>query len=305
MAVTIALLSWMGLAAWSEGVAGMLFEADALLFVLAVMAHAIAFSILLIRWKINLGIYHILPFRDIWKSFYIGLFSSNFLPTSVGGDVVRGALLTRKNVPVGYVVICSLLDRVIGLIVVLLLCSTALFLVDSDAHAFVAQQKPLTVTVAILVVLIVGMLFLQIIAKSKRIRVHKKLHLLLNKLHELMLVAIKNPMAIMCSAALSFMSSLSIMCCYYFIALCLGIEVSFLIFYIVVPLSFIVSAAPISIGGHGVREGATIFLLSKFNVPADQAIAVASLYLIVLFAVTAPAVGLFLKEERSIKKQMV
>ena len=59
----------------------------------------------------------------------------------------------------------------------------------------------------------------------------------------------------------------------YILAMALSIEISPLNFFAVFPLIILVSIAPISLNGWGVREAAMIGFLSYFSVPAEQAFA--------------------------------
>ena len=55
--------------------------------------------------------------------------------------------------------------------------------------------------------------------------------------------------------------------------------VSYTGYCLVVPLVWVISMTP-SLGGAGVREGAFVFLLKLFDVPADRSLTVAALFLI-------------------------
>src|SRR5207248_2428677 len=50
----------------------------------------------------------------------------------------------------------------------------------------------------------------------------------------------------------------------------MGLQVSFMAFCLVVPLVWIVRMLPISLSGVGVGEGAFVFLIGLFAVPADK-----------------------------------
>lgn len=56
------------------------------------------------------------PYRTLLNYYGAGLFSSNFLPTGIGGDGVRAALASR-HVPAGRAVVSVALDRGLGLAV--------------------------------------------------------------------------------------------------------------------------------------------------------------------------------------------
>ena len=58
-------------------------------------------------------------FLGVLHAYYVGLFFNNFLPTSVGGDVVKVAWLRRIGVPAGRGAACVVVERGIGLLVVM------------------------------------------------------------------------------------------------------------------------------------------------------------------------------------------
>lgn len=58
----------------------------------------------------------------------------------------------------------------------------------------------------------------------------------------------------------------------YIIGLSIGIEIPFLFFILIYPITDLVSSIPISAGGLGIREAAAIFILGIFSVPAEKAL---------------------------------
>lgn len=75
--------------------------------------------IVVLRWGIILGD-RTIPFIDLLKIYGIGLFSNNFLPTGIGGDGVRAALL-GKTVRLRKAIFSIVFDRVLGLITLVMM----------------------------------------------------------------------------------------------------------------------------------------------------------------------------------------
>ena len=63
----------------------------------------------------------------------------------------------------------------------------------------------------------------------------------------------------------------------YFIARSLGVVLPFTLFLVVVPVVFVATLLPISLGGLGVREGAFVYLLGLVGVDASSALALSLL----------------------------
>jgi uncharacterized membrane protein YbhN (UPF0104 family) len=70
----------------------------------------------------------------------------------------------------------------------------------------------------------------------------------------------------------------------YAVAISLGIKVPFYAFFIIVPIVYIATLLPISLGGLGVREGAMVFLMSRLGVSTVDGVSLAFLiYLNLVF----------------------
>lgn len=63
--------------------------------------------------------YH-LPFPSLARVFFIGMFANLFLPTSIGGDVVRVGLIALAGVPLSTGMLSVLVQRFTGLLAMLL-----------------------------------------------------------------------------------------------------------------------------------------------------------------------------------------
>ena len=71
--------------AWS-----ILSHSDFKFFLLVFLLHSFSFLLSSYKWLILLREQNISrKLADLWMIYYIGFFFNNFLPTSVGGDVVR------------------------------------------------------------------------------------------------------------------------------------------------------------------------------------------------------------------------
>jgi len=63
------------------------------------------------------------PFLGVLRAYYVGSFFNNFLPTGVGGDIMKIAELTRRRVPAGHGAACVVVERATGVLVVMALAS--------------------------------------------------------------------------------------------------------------------------------------------------------------------------------------
>jgi len=80
---------------------------------------------------------------------------------------------------------------------------------------------------------------------------------------------------------LNLVADVFIMVTYYFVSLSIGLDLNFMTFAFIVPVIFVFTGIPISIGGLGVRENTIIFMLSGFGVSNSTAVLFSFLILFV------------------------
>jgi hypothetical protein len=75
---------------------------------------------------------------------------------------------------------------------------------------------------------------------------------------------------------------------YYYLGASIGIELSPMTYYTIIPIVFLVTSIPLSIGGLGIREGALVALLMSVNIDTQLAITLSLLFLFVLWLSSVP-----------------
>jgi glycosyltransferase 2 family protein len=259
--------------------------------VFAVALHMLVFVLGALRWWLlaqhaGLG----LPFMKVFPSYYLGVFFNNFLPTGVGGDLVRILHLKRRHVDLGTLVSSTVIDRVIGLGVVLATGLIALAL-SSQVRLDDRARLLLFVTAAIAVssVLILGSdwfgaLIRGLTKRFQRTRIRKTLLETIESLHNLrdrktlVLSAILISLSVQCLIVLS----------YYILSQSMGLGQPMQIFFIAVPVIFLAAALPISLGGLGVREGTLVMLLVTAGSDKAEAASLSLVYLAVMWMASLP-----------------
>lgn len=99
-----------------------------------------------------------------------------------------------------------------------------------------------------------------------------------------------------------FMQSLVILV-YYLLGSSIGIELSAITYFGIIPIVFIAANLPVSVGGLGVRETALVALLAAAGIDTQRAIALSLLYLLVLWIASAPGAGVMLLAKKNIVHQ--
>ena len=237
------------------------------------------------RWKIVLDSLSIeISYKDIISIFWIGLFFSQILPTSVGGDAVRGHYLYRRGSSFAKASQGVLIDRIIGLIalvcLVIITLPLALQLVDSDN----ARWGLVTIIISFIFTLT---LFLNVSIISSRF--HK--WNLINQFSSIIAV-IKdrifsvNPgfKLLLISLLVHFLSIITMM----ILAIGMQLELKMLGLLVIIPIVRLLIVLPISIAGWGIREGAMIIGLGFVGVGPENAFALSLLWGFLMLSIAIP-----------------
>lgn len=234
----------------------------------------ISFYFAAIRWHLLLSSLQI--YQSISQSFRIylvGSFYSIVLPGVIGGDAIRISMsaLNQKQ-PFWSIALSVLIERILGLIVLLIIGSFAAPFIPQD---FINQWgvsiiKVLYTTTSI--VLVVSLMVYGLIQITSEIWLLEKVNIkVLNKFSQI-LISIKKiapKQLIFVALGTALFQSTDIITSF-ILAKSLGISLPLSTFFVVIPIVSVVTLLPISLGGLGVREGVLTYLLSKIGViPAD------------------------------------
>lgn len=197
---------------------------------------------------------------------FIGLFFNLFLPSSVGGDVVKAYYLS-KDVGVKIKTISTILvDRMLGLGAVILVALIAL--------PFFTKLYNDSKLISAVLVMAAGFVLIAVFLFNKPLA--KKLQFLFNWIpgsfgreklaefyHSISRHSEEGP-----KLFYAFLLSLAIQCLAismgFIVAKSIGLEVSFLILMVILPVTAIISMLP-SCGGLGVREASVIYFLKAYT----------------------------------------
>ncbi len=189
-----------------------------------------------------------LSYRAVAGCHWSGMFFNSFLPSNVGGDVVKGYIVVRGQGQTGFVVTSLLLDRVINLGMLLVIGLFTLLL-----------QLGLRLWAAGFLVLTAALL-LGVLASARRLQgqvrrwpqagLRGKAAELLEPVFELAATPRLLFPTLLAAFASQFLKTLHNV----FVILALGLAIPTFCVWYVIPLFGIVSALPVSIGGLGLRE---------------------------------------------------
>jgi uncharacterized protein (TIRG00374 family) len=222
-------------------------------------------------------------FPRILRLYFEGMFFSLFLPTGVGGDLVRGYRLSRSYAP--SVAFASIfVERLIGFSVLLVVAAMGVAL---DATA---RQDPALVLVVLLGlggiafglgIALDGRLVASLFRLLDRMRLHR-LQGVLERFYQAVLQYRGHRQALLKAMALSLPVQGGLILICYLLAKAVGLQIPLAYFILFEPLVVLASMLPISLAGLGVREGMAVYLLGKIGVAPAAALSVSlSFFLLV------------------------
>jgi len=198
-----------------------------------------------------------------------GLFANNWLPSVVGGDVVRAAVLARRHPGLAAPVVASIADRVIDLGASLGLAAAGVL---ASGSAESGPALPLLRWATVLLVLgsaAAGLL----LWKLDLTRLPERLAGPLGRLREVSAALAAHPAGALAATLLSLAVQTALIALNLALARAMGIEAGLGPWLIAFPLAKIAALAPVSLGGLGVREAAQAALLAPFGVAVAPAMA--------------------------------
>ncbi len=211
------------------------------------------------------------------EAILVGTFFNFFLPTTIGGDLVRAAEeaeLSKRSLAESLGVVT--MDRLAGVVALLLLAlaASAFGLESSSRDTLFWGSLVLGVVALGILGLLAGAGLLEKILP----RVPHPLDRPLSRISRLLAVfrsLLSTPGVAARAVAISLVFHLNVILHYVFIARALGIGTPALQFFIIVPVVLFILQIPLSLNGIGYREGGFSLMLAGVGVGADRAVALA------------------------------
>jgi len=251
-------------------------SADKFYLFIAFLVTFLNYILCLLRWDMLLKAKNInLSLKRVITSYSGGVFFSLFLPTSIGGDVVRTVDLGAHTGQHKKVLASVLLDRLSGYVAAVLLSIAALALGwkimrNTSVVAFILALAALLV--CILLCIFNRFFYTRIkglISSPKTGRLGE----IISSLHEEMHFIRYHRKVVFYNIVLSLLVQAVTPVAYYITCISLGVNRDILYFFIFMPVIGALTLLPISIGGLGVRENMSVFFFSGIGVLQQTALA--------------------------------
>ncbi len=264
-------------------------------FVAGAALYGAGISLLAVRLHIVFKVQGIhLRFREVYYLNLVGIFFNLFLPSAVGGDIAKAYYAYKQSGKKIAATTSVILDRLMGFVSLIIMAVVALAVFGKD----VREPELNHVIYAFLAIMVLTALFFgskrfaslfkffhQVIPSEKwRTRLSDIYHAIYGyKKHKFSLVLL---------ILLSFTGQCLFIFVHYAVARSLEAVIPVWNFFILVPISAIISMAP-SLGGLGVREAGIIYLFKRL-MPVERALALSLLLDILVYGASLLAGVIYL-----------
>ncbi len=266
---------------FSQAVVG----ASLIWLIFACALHLVGYSLGTLRWRILIKAQGFeIPFRKLFRFYFMAGFLNNFLPSTIGGDALRAIeskqLIGKTTTSVVVVVV----ERITGMLALMLI---------SFSGALISMFTDVDIDWVVIVVLaacFVGFLLLAFIFHPRfAIRIlpwlnkvlPRKIYAFLEKAYDALKVYYKTPSTLLKAIAISILYQMNMVLYYFLIASSLHQYPNFLEYMIKVPLMIILLMVVPAINGIGVR---TASFKELMNFTSARAMAGESFDLVMRFA---------------------
>ena len=215
------------------------------------------------------------------RAHFIGLWFNQVLPTSLGGDIIKIAIL-KKPLGLSIALRSAILDRLSGLMFLLL---AIVLMLPMYADAF-DQQPKLVYILSVLSLVGISAIILCVWG-AHYLQKHRILHPTLLKFVRLFsdILLFRTKWLIWNQFWTSAIVHFNGIATYGLLGIALGINIDIITLVLLVPLVFLVALLPISFAGWGVREAGAVWLFGIVGIPKEDALAISIAFgLLLLFS---------------------
>jgi glycosyltransferase 2 family protein len=232
--------------------------------------------------------------RECIAFYFIAMFFNLFLPTSVGGDVVRAWYLDGGSGRKTSAFVTVVVDRLSGLMVLLSLACIGVILSPIQLQPWILSGV-WGGAGAVAAGLALAPWWLARANRFEKIR----------QMTEPMLTYLRRPLLMLLATALSLIIQAGNVALVWLVGLAIHAPVPASYYWIMVPMVTLLTMLPVSLNGMGVREGGTILFLAPLGVSHATALSLALLWFAVFTVVSLLGGVLYLFPRLARKERMV
>ncbi|MBE9527605.1 MAG: flippase-like domain-containing protein [Proteobacteria bacterium] len=241
-----------------------------------------------LRWRTILNKDMYIPYSKLLSIYFIGMFFNNFLPTMVGGDVIKGYYLYKRSHRGDVSVTSIFMDRYSGFTALIFLTSIATVVGYPVIKGTPLPGFLLTLIAAYCsasLIIWVGPLHNWAMSIMTRIHfygINKKI----DSLYKALMGYKSHPGILIRVFCYSIVIQASMIICYWLLSIGLGMKLSLIYFFLFIPLATVISMLPVSLAGLGIREGAFVYLFTRAGATAEEALTLSLMWFAIMVVVS-------------------
>jgi uncharacterized protein (TIRG00374 family) len=220
-----------------------------------------------VRWRVLMLASGVtIPFWILVRLHYMSFFFNTFMPGGAGGDIIKAVYVTRHSEQKAEAATMVLIDRVVGLVGLLVMAGTVVLVDYDELHGIAAQVGGISLALVVMFVLYFSSSFRRlvrydaVIERLPRSEVWKRIDAAL-------LALLKKKRELGLAFALTVALQLAEVAGIWLAGRALGLyKASFVHYLAFVPIGYLFNAIPISFGGIGLMEGAYLKLFRDAGV---------------------------------------
>lgn len=222
-----------------------------------------------------------LGFAQVARCYYYGLFGNVFLPSVVGGDVVRAGLAMKQSQSGSAVLSGSIMDRTIDSLALALIAGAGLLLIPT---ALDENSRAIFWRVALLITVSGGLLVLVLFMLPAH-RLPNRVQEQWRKFRKTFVLLLRRPGKMVQAMFFAITLQVSMVAISFWLGtLALMQNATFLMWMFVWPLAKLAAMVPVTLGGIGVREAAQGALFLPFGVSIEKAVAAGLMFQVIVIA---------------------
>ena len=270
-------------------------EGQHALFAVAALVYVVVVLLSTVRWKVLLDAAG--GSQRLWvltQSYLVALFFGNFLPSNVGGDLIRVRDTAKTTGSHTSALTVAFIDRVVGFVALYFIAAPA-FLLGGSLVRELAGARVILLGLTVLFIILGGIFvragFVTRIVETVGVRRFPWIHAKFESVQATVNAFRAKKTALVEAFLLSLLLQFLGVVYFYLVARALRIPLGLGAAMLMVPLCSLIQAIPISFNGWGIREGVYVLYFHQVGLPRESALAfsIVAAGLVVLLSIS----GLF------------
>ena len=270
----------------------------------AILVYGASVFIAVWRWNLLFNAQHVaISFSRLLGSFLVALYFNNFLPSNVGGDVIRISDTAPHASSKTLAATVVLMDRILGLLALVFVAAMGSSAIGRR-HETPSPIPPIwlwagflagggATMLAVFAPAVLGF-FLRPLKVFHAEWVGDRITTLTNALAKFGAA----PGALIAAFAAAIVVQGALVAFYFAVAYALHLDIAFWDLAVVIPMSFVVQLLPVSVGGFGVRESFFSYYFHRIGQPIEHAILLSLVAQALLMTVSLSGLAVYIWRSR-------